>query len=128
MKNGLPIGARLGIGFAIVIALLGGIVATAMQSLAALNRVTGQIIDDRYPQVVLATELLLQLNENAIVMRNMLLADGPAVLRRETAAAASQALQDRSGQLAQLVSTFRLDEDLGQDAPPMRLQQRRLAA
>lgn len=46
----------------------------------------------------------------------------------EQAAAASQALQDRAKQLAQLVSTFRLDELASPDAPAMRLQQRRLAA
>ncbi|WP_075792198.1 methyl-accepting chemotaxis protein [Massilia putida] len=85
MFSNLKIGARLGLGFAIVIGLLAGIVAIALQSLAALNQATAQIVDDRYPQVVLATELLLQLDENAIAMRNMLLADRPDVLKRETA-------------------------------------------
>lgn len=88
MFTHLRIGARLGIGFAIVVALLGGIVLIAIQSLTALNRATGQIVDDRYPQVVLATDLLLQLNDNAIAMRNMLLADDPEALRREQAAVA----------------------------------------
>ncbi|WP_306396399.1 methyl-accepting chemotaxis protein [Telluria beijingensis] len=82
----LTIGARLAIGFAIVTALLAGIVLVALQSLASLHRSTAQIVDDRYPQVVLATELLLQLDANAIAMRNMLLADDPNLLRAETAA------------------------------------------
>jgi len=82
----LTIGARLAAGFAIVIALLAGIVLIALQSLASLHRSTAQMVDDRYPQVVLATELLLQLDANAIAMRNMLLADDPGLLRAETAA------------------------------------------
>jgi methyl-accepting chemotaxis protein len=85
----LKIGTRLGIGFGIVIALLGGIVLVAQQSLAALNGATAQIVDDRYAQVVLATDLLLQVNENAISMRNMLLADNPDMLKQETAAIAA---------------------------------------
>jgi len=84
----LTIGARLAIGFAIVTALLAGIVLIALQSLASLHRSTAQIVDDRYPQVVLATELLLQLDANAIAMRNMLLADHPDLLRAETVALA----------------------------------------
>jgi methyl-accepting chemotaxis protein len=106
MVRNFSIGARLGTGFAIVIVLLGGIVLIAKQSLAALNRATEQIVDDRYPQVVLATDLLLQLNENAISMRNMLLADNPDMLRRETAAVAAgdrriaAGLQKLSGMLS----------------------------
>lgn len=89
MFSNLKIGVRLGLGFAIVIGLLGGIVFVALQSLAALNHATEQVVDDRYPQVVLATELLLQLDENAIAMRNMLLADRPDLLKRETAQVAA---------------------------------------
>jgi methyl-accepting chemotaxis protein len=89
MFANLKIGGRLAIGFGIVIVLLGGIVVVAQQSLAALNQATSQIVDDRYPQVVLATGLLLQINENAISMRNMLLADNPDMLKKETAAIAA---------------------------------------
>jgi len=85
MFANLRIGIRLGIGFGILTLLLGGIVVVAQQSLAAMNRATSLIVDDRYPQVVLATDLLLQVNENAIAMRNMLLADQPEMLKREVA-------------------------------------------
>ncbi|HEY1149377.1 MAG TPA: methyl-accepting chemotaxis protein [Pseudoduganella sp.] len=83
------IGVRLGAGFGIVVILLCGIVLVAERSLAALNQATSRIVDDRYPQVVLATGLMLQLNENAIAMRNMLLADNPDMLKGETAAIAA---------------------------------------
>ncbi|MES2259817.1 MAG: methyl-accepting chemotaxis protein [Pseudomonadota bacterium] len=86
MFANLKIGTRLAAGFGIVIVLLGGIVVVAERSLAALNQATEQIVDDRYPQVALATELLSQVNENAISMRNMLLADNPDMLKAETAA------------------------------------------
>ncbi|WP_082616303.1 methyl-accepting chemotaxis protein [Massilia sp. Root418] len=85
----LKIGTRLAAGFGIIIALLGGIVLVAVQSLASLNQATSQIVDDRYPQVVLTTSLLMQVNENAISMRNMLLADNPDMLKAETAAIAA---------------------------------------
>ena len=88
MFANLKIGTRLAAGFGIVTALLGGIVVMAEQSLASLNAATAQIVDDRYPQVVLTTSLLLQVNENAISMRNMLLADNPDMLKAETASIA----------------------------------------
>jgi methyl-accepting chemotaxis protein len=89
MFANLKIGTRLAAGFGIIIALLGGIVLVAVQSLASLNQATSQIVDDRYPQVVLTTSLLMQVNENAISMRNMLLADNPDMLKAETAAIAA---------------------------------------
>jgi methyl-accepting chemotaxis protein len=107
MFSNLKIGARLGIGFGAVIILLGGIVLVAQQSLAALNGATAQIVDDRYPQVVLATNLLLQLNENAIAMRNMLLADNPDMLRKETEAIAAgdQAIAEGLRKLSAMLSS-----------------------
>ncbi|MGO4378885.1 methyl-accepting chemotaxis protein [Pseudoduganella sp. RAF53_2] len=89
MFKNYKIGARLAAGFGIVVALLCGIVVMAERSLAALNDATSQIVQDRYPQVVLTTDLILQLNENAISMRNMLLADNPDMLKAETAAIAA---------------------------------------
>jgi methyl-accepting chemotaxis protein len=89
MFKNQKIGVRLGAGFGVVVALLCGIVLVAVQSLAALNHATSTIVDDRYPQVVLTTDLILQLNENAISMRNMLLADNPDMLKAETAAIAA---------------------------------------
>jgi methyl-accepting chemotaxis protein len=107
MFANLKIGTRLAAGFGIIIALLGGIVLVAVQSLASLNQATGQIVDDRYPQVVLTTSLLLQVNENAISMRNMLLADNPDMLKAETAsiAAGEKAIAEGLNKLQGMLSS-----------------------
>ncbi|KQV90571.1 chemotaxis protein [Massilia sp. Root351] len=107
MFANLKIGNRLAAGFGIIIALLGGIVLVAVQSLASLNQATSQIVDDRYPQVVLTTSLLLQVNENAISMRNMLLADNPDMLKAETAsiAAGEQAIAEGLNKLQGMLSS-----------------------
>ncbi|MBB3219589.1 methyl-accepting chemotaxis protein [Pseudoduganella umbonata] len=99
----LKIGARLAIAFGLVILLLGGTVAVALQSVAALNGATRQIVEDRYPQVVLANQLVHQLNENAVAMRNLLLAGG----RREidAIAAGNAAIDDRLRQLEARLSS-----------------------
>jgi methyl-accepting chemotaxis protein len=107
MFANLKIGTRLAAGFGIIIALLGGIVLVAVQSLASLNQATSQIVDDRYPQVVLTTGLLMQVNENAISMRNMLLADNPDMLKAETAAIAAgeQAIAEGLNKLQGMLSS-----------------------
>jgi methyl-accepting chemotaxis protein len=86
MFANLKIGTRLACSFGVLIAVLGGIVLLAESSLASVNQATARIVNDRYPQVVLTTALLLQVDENAIAMRNMLLADNPDMLKIETAA------------------------------------------
>ena len=107
MFANLNIGTRLGVGFGALIVLLGGIVLLALDSLAALHQSTTRIVDNRYPQVVLATDLLQQLNENAIAMRNMLLADNPDMLKKEIAAieAGDRAIDDDLRKLSGMLSS-----------------------
>ncbi|MRV75369.1 HAMP domain-containing protein [Duganella sp. FT92W] len=109
MLGNLKIGVRLGASFGIVIALLGGIVLVAERSLASLNQATTHIVDDRYPQVVRATELLVTVNENAIAMRNILLADNPAIVQAETAAI-------KAGEQRITVALAALEKRLSSDA------------
>jgi methyl-accepting chemotaxis protein len=86
MFTNLKVGKRLALGFGLLLALLVGVAALGVTSLSALSGSTERIVKERYPQVVLATGILLQAKENEIAMRNMLLLDDHAKLDAEIAA------------------------------------------
>ncbi|WP_034300259.1 methyl-accepting chemotaxis protein [Herbaspirillum sp. RV1423] len=79
----LKLGTRLGLGFGLVVLLLIGITGLAIQSLGALHDGTQLIVKNRYPQVVIANDVVLQISENAIAMRNILLIDDRDALQKE---------------------------------------------
>ncbi|RJF92799.1 HAMP domain-containing protein [Noviherbaspirillum saxi] len=79
----LKIGKRLALGFGVLVLLVAGIAALGVQSLGVLHESTDTIVKNRYPQVVLATNVLLQVGENATSMRNMLLLDDREKLNSE---------------------------------------------
>ncbi|WP_017454075.1 methyl-accepting chemotaxis protein [Herbaspirillum rubrisubalbicans] len=85
MIANLKLGARLGLGFGLVLTLLAGITALAIASLSTLHQGTRQIVEDRYPQVLLANDVLLRISENASAMRNLLLLDDHQQLTEEVA-------------------------------------------
>ncbi|MCI1013526.1 MCP four helix bundle domain-containing protein [Herbaspirillum sp. C7C2] len=85
MIANLKLGARLGLGFGLVLALLAGITGLAIASLSTLHQGTRQIVEDRYPQVLLANDVLLRISENASAMRNLLLLDDHQKLIEEIA-------------------------------------------
>nr|WP_198979857.1 methyl-accepting chemotaxis protein [Herbaspirillum sp. ASV7] len=85
MIANLKLGARLGLGFGLVLALLAGITGLAIASLSTLHQGTRQIVEDRYPQVLLANDVLLRISENASAMRNLLLLDDHQKLSEEIA-------------------------------------------
>ena len=85
MIANLKLGARLGLGFGLVLALLAGITGLAIASLSTLHQGTRQIVEDRYPQVLLANDVLLRISENASAMRNLLLLDDHQKLTEEIA-------------------------------------------
>jgi methyl-accepting chemotaxis protein len=69
----------------LVLALLAGIAVLAIASLGTLNEGTQRIVKDRYPQVLLANDVLLNISENASAMRNLLLIDDHEKLKQEIA-------------------------------------------
>ena len=81
----LKIGGRLRLGFGIVMLLLAGITLLGVQSLWVLHQGTETIVKDRYPQVVLANEIVLGISEDATAMRNVLLIDDHQKLLAEIA-------------------------------------------
>jgi methyl-accepting chemotaxis protein len=107
MIANLKIGTRLALGFGLLLALLGGVAALAVSSLGALAGTTEVIVKDRYPQVVLATGILLQVSENATAMRNMLLVDDRDKLNAEIGAIQNgeKSIADKLAKLEALLSS-----------------------
>jgi len=79
----LKLGTRLGLAFGLVVLLLIGITGLGIQSLGALHDGTQLIVKNRYPQVVVANDIVLQISDNAIAMRNILLIDDHDALLKE---------------------------------------------
>jgi methyl-accepting chemotaxis protein len=77
------IGTRLGWAFGLVLMLLAASTLFAISSLRLLNDGIDHIVNDKYPKVVYAYEILENANRNAHGMRNMLLWDDPAEVEKE---------------------------------------------
>jgi methyl-accepting chemotaxis protein len=81
--NNLKIGARLGLAFGFVLALMAVIVVIAVTRLSVLNTGTDHLIHEAYPKVVVAYEIEGHLNEVARATRNMLLLTDEAGIKSE---------------------------------------------
>ena len=79
----LKIKARLGIGFGLVLVLLITVSLFAISRLGFLNEGTDQIVNDKYPKVIYAYEILSLVNQNARSMRNILLVPDPEEIKKE---------------------------------------------
>ncbi|MBO9537709.1 methyl-accepting chemotaxis protein [Herbaspirillum sp.] len=107
MIANLKLGARLGLGFGLVLALLAGVTALGIGSLDTLHQGTQRIVKDRYPQVLLANDVLLKISENASTMRNLLLLDDHARLLEEIRLVdeGEKAITDDLGKLQERLSS-----------------------
>ncbi len=81
-KN-LRIGARLGLGFAVLIALLIGMACLAIRQINAVDGATEVIVKDRYLKVALAHTIENEVNRQARAVRTALIATDPAIVKRE---------------------------------------------
>jgi methyl-accepting chemotaxis protein len=83
MIGNLRIGVRLGLGFGIVLALLGVMVYLTSGSLEELReRMTSMAFNDS-PQTQDAYEMLSEMREVSTLVRNMVLVDDPVQLEKE---------------------------------------------
>lgn len=97
MIANMKIGVRLAAGFAIILTLLIAISIISMTRLGAVNHEVDDVLQDRYPKIVLATSIKEDLNIIARSVRNTLLMtdakqiggelDRVATARKEIAAA-----------------------------------------
>jgi len=82
MKN-MKIGARMGVGFAVVVALLVAIAVFGLTRLSVLNQGTELIVKDRVVKLALATKITDHLNVIARGLRNTILLSDPAQIKKE---------------------------------------------
>ncbi len=72
MKN-LSVAAKLGLGFGLVILLLIVIVVTSIANMAAMNKTTTEIVEDRYAKVSIVNQVAKTTLDNGRLIRNLLL-------------------------------------------------------
>jgi methyl-accepting chemotaxis protein len=70
MLNNLKIGVRLGIGFAITLALLITIAVVGVTRISALNGEIESLVNDQFPKTVLANDMIDAINTIARRLRN----------------------------------------------------------
>ena len=75
MFKNMKIGAKLGLGFGIVLVLLSVIAAMGVMRLADMDEKLTKITDDRFPKVVLANEIIDNANHIRAWVRNLLLTE-----------------------------------------------------
>ena len=78
MFGNLKVGTRLALGFGAVVVLLLVISVTSVLRLASVNAATTVIMEDRYPKVLLANDILQHTIDNGRQMRSMVLASSDA--------------------------------------------------
>ncbi len=77
MFNNLKIGVRLGIGFALVVFLMIALGIVGILRVAELNSKIEYLASDLYPKVVITTNIINGVNEDARSVRNIILMDNP---------------------------------------------------
>ena len=84
MKLKIPnIGVRLGLGFSAVLLLLAFTAWLGVSNLKSINDGTNGIVSGSYPKVVLAYNMLGNVNANALSMRNMLVLNDAEAIDKE---------------------------------------------
>ncbi|MCB8745329.1 methyl-accepting chemotaxis protein [Rhodoferax sp. U2-2l] len=109
MFANMKIGVRLAIGFGITLLLLVVIAVLGITRLTDLNASLDQIVNDRYPKSVQATDVIRAMNQVGIISRNLLLQTDPADRKRLTDEITEQR-KVISENIEKLEATVRSDE------------------
>jgi methyl-accepting chemotaxis protein len=83
MFANMKIGMRLALGFGLVILLLAVIVGVGMRNLERMDGAVTTIVDERYPNAVIVTDIRGNLNVIARGVRNLLLVTEKSDLDKE---------------------------------------------
>jgi len=81
--SSLKIGSRLAVGFGVMVLLMLGIAFTGIHSISGSKDAIRSITQDRYPQIVRATELQVTINEQARILRNLIISAKDAEKSKE---------------------------------------------
>ncbi|CAH1904230.1 Methyl-accepting chemotaxis protein [Candidatus Nitrotoga sp. HW29] len=83
MFNNMKIGMRLGFGFGVVVFLLIAVAALAVSRLSQQNDMLNVVVNDRYSKMTIVTEIKQETTAIAIALRNMMLTDSPADMKKQ---------------------------------------------
>ncbi len=83
MLKHMKIGTRLGMSFGLVCLVLIAVLLLGISRLGNLNAGTEVIVNDRYPKVVWAYEMIGEVNQIARSMRNTIIFTEPETIRKE---------------------------------------------
>ena len=106
MKN-LKIGVRLGIGFAVTLALLIAIAVVGVTRISALNAEVEGLVNDKFPKTVLANDIIDAINISARALRNAALVKTPEEAAKELARLPEQSkvITERIEQLEKTITS-----------------------
>jgi len=83
MIKNLRIGARLGLGFGIVLALLAALAIVSYNRTQLLAEGIAELVEDRFPKTVWANEVIEQINVVARAVRNAIILSEQAEVQKE---------------------------------------------
>ena len=83
MFGSMKIGTRLGLGFGVLMLLMGIVMAVGISRLSELNSNVNEMVTDKYPKVIMTSEVINNINVIARAMRNSLLEKDPAKIAKE---------------------------------------------
>lgn len=102
--NNLKVGMRLGLGFALVVALLVVVAIVGATRLGTVDAMTIEVVRNRLPKVLTVNKLVDNMHVATQAVRNMLLTSDSAVMARENQAIDALAKSNSEG-LAELDKT-----------------------
>jgi methyl-accepting chemotaxis protein len=85
MFANMKLAVRLGLGFAITLFLLIVIAATSYIRLGALNKEVENLVNDKYPKIIDAIDVIRAMNMVAQINRNLLLVTDPVETQKQIA-------------------------------------------
>jgi methyl-accepting chemotaxis protein len=83
MFRNLKVSVRLALGFGVVSLLLAAVILMGIRSLASVSANVDELVNDKYPKVVISNDMIGNIHEIAIAMRNIVLTDNVEATRRE---------------------------------------------
>ena len=85
MFKNLKIGVKLGIGFGLMIVLLATVSMLAYLRVDSINGEIKDMVNDKFPKVVMANDAIDQVNITARAIRNAMLVKSPEDVEKELA-------------------------------------------
>ncbi|HEY6895916.1 MAG TPA: methyl-accepting chemotaxis protein [Rhodocyclaceae bacterium] len=114
MLNNLKIGVRLGIGFAITLTLLITVSVIGVTRINSLNGEVNNMVNDKFPKVVMATDIQEAINNIARQLRNAIIVKDPAEVQKslDTVTEQRKIISDRLEKLEKVILSEKGKEHL----------------